>query len=48
VGLGQRPPRYLSAGDKVELGIDGLGSARQRVRAFDEGLEVRDSGLGIP
>src|SRR5207245_9936229 len=33
VGLGQRPPRYLADGDAVELGIDGLGSARQRVRA---------------
>src|SRR6266699_5542281 len=28
--------------------VAGLGSARQRVRAYDEGLEVRDSGLGIP
>ena len=34
VGLGHRPPRYLAAGDEVELGIDGLGSARQRVRAY--------------
>src|SRR5205807_2105822 len=48
VGLGQRPPRYLAAGDEVELGIDGLGSARQRVRAYHEGLEVRDSGHTIP
>src|SRR5438132_444909 len=48
VGLGQRPPRYLAAGDEVELGIDGLGSARQRVRAYHEGLEVRDSGHRIP
>lgn len=31
VGLGQRPPRYLRAGDVVELGIDGLGTARQRM-----------------
>jgi len=34
VGLGQRPPRYLVAGDEVELGIEGLGSARQRLRAY--------------
>src|SRR2546426_3031987 len=34
VGLGQSPPRYLVEGDEVELGIDGLGSARQRVRAY--------------
>lgn len=34
VGLGHKPPRYLKAGDVVELGIDGLGSSRQRVRAY--------------
>ena len=33
VGLGQKPPVYLKPGDVVELGIDGLGSARQVVRA---------------
>ncbi|RMG74628.1 MAG: FAA hydrolase family protein [Bacteroidetes bacterium] len=30
VGLGQDPPRYLKAGDEVELSIDGLGTQRQR------------------
>lgn len=29
VGLGFKPPRYLKAGDTVELGIDGLGSQKQ-------------------
>ncbi|WP_460275682.1 fumarylacetoacetate hydrolase family protein [Celeribacter sp. ULVN23_4] len=29
VGLGMTPPRYLKAGDVVELGIDGLGTQRQ-------------------
>lgn len=29
VGLGMKPPRYLVAGDVVELGIDCLGSQRQ-------------------
>ena len=29
VGLGMKPPRYLEAGDVVELGIDGLGTQRQ-------------------
>jgi 2-keto-4-pentenoate hydratase/2-oxohepta-3-ene-1,7-dioic acid hydratase in catechol pathway len=29
VGLGLKPPRYLSAGDVVTLGIDGLGEQRQ-------------------
>ena len=31
VGLGFNPPRYLKPGDIMELGIDGLGVARQRV-----------------
>ena len=29
VGLGFKPPRYLKAGDIVELGIEGLGSQKQ-------------------
>ena len=29
VGLGMKPPRYLKAGDVVELGIEGLGVQRQ-------------------
>lgn len=29
VGLGFKPPRYLSAGDVVELSIEGLGTQRQ-------------------
>lgn len=33
VGLGMKPPRYLKAGDVVELGIDSLGESRQRVVA---------------
>ena len=32
VGLGFKPPRYLRPGDIVELGIEGLGEMRQRVR----------------
>ena len=34
VGLGKKPPRYLAAGDDVALGIEGLGEARQRIRAY--------------
>ena len=35
VGLGMKPePKYLRPGDVVELGIDGLGSARQSVVAY--------------
>lgn len=29
VGMGMKPPRYLKAGDVVELGIEGLGSQKQ-------------------
>jgi len=32
VGLGQKPPVYLRAGNVVRLGIDGLGEQRQQVR----------------
>jgi 2-keto-4-pentenoate hydratase/2-oxohepta-3-ene-1,7-dioic acid hydratase in catechol pathway len=35
VGLGFRPPRYLKAGDVVELGAEGLGTSRQRVVAWE-------------
>jgi 2,4-didehydro-3-deoxy-L-rhamnonate hydrolase len=35
VGLGQKPePFYLKPGDVVELGIDGLGSSKQRAVAY--------------
>ena len=34
VGLGFDPPRYLQSGDVVELGIDGLGSSKQKAREF--------------
>jgi 2-keto-4-pentenoate hydratase/2-oxohepta-3-ene-1,7-dioic acid hydratase in catechol pathway len=33
VGMGMKPPRYLKAGDVVELGISGLGQQRQDVIA---------------
>lgn len=32
VGMGKKPPRYLKAGDVVELGIEGLGTQKQSVR----------------
>ena len=38
VGLGQKPPLYLKAGDEMRLGIDGLGEQRQRVYAWDPAL----------
>lgn len=35
VGLGMKPePWYLNPGDVVELGIDGLGSSKQNVKAY--------------
>lgn len=33
VGMGQKPPRFLRAGEVVELGIEGLGQQRQDVIA---------------
>ncbi len=34
VGLGLDPQRYLKAGDIVELGIEGLGTSKQHVKAY--------------
>jgi len=34
VGLGQKPPVYLRAGNVIRLGIDKLGEQRQVVRAY--------------
>ncbi len=34
VGLGFDPPQYLAPGDVVELGIDNLGSSKQRAVAY--------------
>jgi 2,4-diketo-3-deoxy-L-fuconate hydrolase len=34
VGLGFKPPVYLKEGDVVELGIDGLGTARQTLISY--------------
>ena len=35
VGLGWNPPRYLKAGDVMELGIEKLGTSKQVVKAFE-------------
>jgi 2-keto-4-pentenoate hydratase/2-oxohepta-3-ene-1,7-dioic acid hydratase in catechol pathway len=35
VGLGLKPQRYLKPGDVIELGVEGLGSAKQNVRAWN-------------
>lgn len=36
VGLGMNPQVYLKPGDVMELGIEGLGSSKQNVKAFGE------------
>ena len=36
VGLGMNPQIYLKAGDVMELGIEGLGSSKQKVVAYGE------------
>jgi 2,4-didehydro-3-deoxy-L-rhamnonate hydrolase len=36
VGLGMNPQLYLKPGDVMELGIDGLGTSRQNVRAYGQ------------
>jgi len=33
VGMGMKPPRWLKAGDVVELGIEGLGTQKQTIAA---------------
>jgi 2-keto-4-pentenoate hydratase/2-oxohepta-3-ene-1,7-dioic acid hydratase in catechol pathway len=45
VGFGMNPQRYLKEGDVVELGIDGLGSARQAVVAFADATPRQGSLL---
>jgi 2-keto-4-pentenoate hydratase/2-oxohepta-3-ene-1,7-dioic acid hydratase in catechol pathway len=36
VGLGLNPPVYLKAGDEIELGIDGLGVQKQKVKNWSK------------
>jgi 2-keto-4-pentenoate hydratase/2-oxohepta-3-ene-1,7-dioic acid hydratase in catechol pathway len=35
VGMGQKPPRYLRAGDRIWLNIDGLGEQHHLVTSSD-------------
>ena len=39
VGLGFKPPRYLKPGDIVELGIDGLGTQKQKTISYDDAVK---------
>ena len=34
VGMGFKPSRYLKDGDLVELGVDGLGTSRQKAKSY--------------
>ena len=36
VGLGQKPPVYLRKGNRIRLGVDGLGEQQQVVRSEDD------------
>ncbi|AKD04085.1 fumarylacetoacetate hydrolase family protein [Pontibacter korlensis] len=38
VGYGLTPPVYLKSGDVLEMGIDGLGTSKQRVKRYEETL----------
>jgi 2,4-diketo-3-deoxy-L-fuconate hydrolase len=38
VGMGQKPQLYLKPGDKMRLGIEGLGEQRQTAHAWDPAL----------
>ena len=46
VGMGQRPPVYLRAGNRIRLGIKGLGERNQRVVA--EGTSPATLGSPLP
>jgi 2-keto-4-pentenoate hydratase/2-oxohepta-3-ene-1,7-dioic acid hydratase in catechol pathway len=36
--MGRKPPRFLRAGDRLALGIDGLGEQSSTVHAWDAAL----------
>jgi 2-keto-4-pentenoate hydratase/2-oxohepta-3-ene-1,7-dioic acid hydratase in catechol pathway len=36
VGLGMKPERFLKPGDVMELGVQGLGTQKQTVLAFED------------
>jgi 2,4-didehydro-3-deoxy-L-rhamnonate hydrolase len=39
VGLGFKPPWYLKPGDIIELGIDGLGTQKQKTISYDDAVK---------
>lgn len=36
VGLGFKPPKYLKPGDVMELGVEGMGTSKQHVKAWSD------------
>lgn len=38
VGMGMKPPQYLKDGDVVELGVEGLGVSKQKVKAYSASI----------
>ncbi|HEX4851035.1 MAG TPA: fumarylacetoacetate hydrolase family protein [Puia sp.] len=48
VGMGQKPePFYLNAGDIVELGIDHLGTARQKLVSWEESIATEKNKTAL-
>ena len=43
VGFGQKPPRYLRAGQTMRLGIQGLGVQQQRTVPASQGASAERS-----
>jgi 2-keto-4-pentenoate hydratase/2-oxohepta-3-ene-1,7-dioic acid hydratase in catechol pathway len=43
VGMARKPPRFLQAGDRLQLGIDGLGEQRQNVVAHSASRAAGDA-----
>jgi len=35
VGLGLKPQKYLKHGDVIELGVEGLGAAKQHIKSWE-------------
>ncbi len=44
VGLGMKPPQFLSAGDVVTLGIEKLGEQRQTIVPFTDTIDTSGAG----
>ena len=45
VGMGMKPPQYLKPGDKMRIGIDGLGEQNQKVVRESKALKALNKGV---